>query len=1706
MRYLFFLLFSIQFLFSDPYITAITENDPSTFVDGVSMITGDFYLGEEDYVVAGAEPISSRRFYLSRGGFFEGMPHLHAIFVMGPEQRKLLVNEPNGTLVEYEIDCEGKKYYDGPYYEIGDTFYHKKRSKFFRPNKFLTEAPGVSNTASGAMSAKTLLKNQAIVFDAKKDPKGKSFTLHAADGTIRHYSNDLGQEKEGCVVTGLEEGKPKVSKKFYDSYSYRLDYEQLPNGHCRCYEYDSKNQFVGIRTTNLKKDKTFAHILGSARRANDASHTFQGSDGRQLRRFYNKALKSVVSPELPNQEFTYEKDTDDRPLLQSISLPCGRKIAVQYETSSKRRVAALLAPLGKGDTLIPYYTFSYSFKQNTSSATDIFGNRTAYFWDKGCRIKKIDHFLGEDTLHSSESCVWEDAKLRCRAFYDENRVPLCARTFEYDDRGNILVETFWGNLSGQGSPLQIDDKGFPTGAKVERAVTKSRYSQDGRDLLLRREEPSGLITEYTYLPTAQLPTARFLLDGEKLFSRTFYEYDEDFVLVREATDNGISRDPDNISEVTVRTIRQITPRQEAPYIGLPDWIEERYWDGTKELLLQKVQLHYTRGALVERKDVSDADQKLRYTLTYQYSDKGLLEEETNALGQVAMRRYDEIGNMVFFKDFGGLETTYAYNCLNVLETKTEKGADGLQRTFLYSYDHKQRLKTETDEFGNVTSYNYNLFGHRTETLYADGALSQTKHDAAGNEVLKTDAKGHKTSIVYNAWKKPIQIQHPDGAVEAFLYNLDGTLKESTDAQGVKTEYRYDVLGQILEKKTLSAVETYIYDGSRLLSHTDAEGTTTTIGYDGAGRKVAEETSGERVEFAYDKLGRIAHKTEGDLVTFFQYDLLGRLKEERQGDVRLVQYDYDTAGNRKEITRFIGDETCKEQSAYDSFKRLIKQVDAMGHVTKIDYDPVINQKVQTDPLGLQTIETFDNRGRLASLEKKKDGKSLLLEEFKYDLNGNKKWQCDTLETRQVVTQWHYNSRDRLERQVEGNDLKTTTYSYCPCGERKQVCKPDGITLDYEYNKLGQLVLLTSSDGTVRHEMTYDLRGNPLTFDGITRTLDPRGRVASEIFPQGFLTITDYDKRGRKKVSTFGMVKVVYEYGQLDLESVTCGSLVHSYKEYDLSGNLLQEELLGGLGRATYEYDALSRNRQIQAPAFSQEVLEFDAVGNIRRMEVRGAERSYTYDPLYQLASESGMFAHDYTYDALHNRIQKDGESFQINALNQLEGIFEYDLNGNPLQVDGLKLTYDALDRLIRVEGKEFVKTCTYDYLNRCLSKTTNGKTVYFLYQGQNEIGSLNIGLELQELRLFGATPHAEIGAAVAIWLRGGWYAPIHDLQGNVATLLPLGKGKPTQYSYGAFGEEKIEGDAPNPWRFSSKRTDEDTGLVNYGRRYYLPKYGRWLNCDPLGFTAGANLYAFVSNDPLTTLDEYGLTDEPGALYTGFAAGCHSLGSRVLLDKGRFFCSLPYYLESGINLATGREALLTQGWHDSQSKFFSRVEEGLHSIVPIDKEGARYQTYRNRFDTAFMFVDAARLGISAIEKGAQRLGAIASKEMGAGARQAQNVQSVVQKLSTSTVPTKFKPFNERNFRENLIRLTGIDPGRSVHAHHVFPQQYRERFFEMGVNIDDPKYLAWWGKGHLPNAKAYNKEWKEFMWDRPEPTMDQILQEGKRLMSEHGIKTNF
>lgn len=131
--------------------------------------------------------------------------------------------------------------------------------------------------------------------------------------------------------------------------------------------------------------------------------------------------------------------------------------------------------------------------------------------------------------------------------------------------------------------------------------------------------------------------------------------------------------------------------------------------------------------------------------------------------------------------------------------------------------------------------------------------------------------------------------------------------------------------------------------------------------------------------------------------------------------------------------------------------------------------------------------------------------------------------------------------------------------------------------------------------------------------------------------------------------------------------------------------------------------------------------------------------------------------------------------------------------------------------------------------------------------------------LVELRVLGVGIQGDVGAAVAIELKNKAFAPIHDHRGSIVCLVAADQsGVIESYRYGAFGQELSSAQPLSPWRFSSKRVDDETGLVFFGKRYYDPMVGQWLTPDPLGTADGPNRYAFVHNNPMNlTIRQGGL---------------------------------------------------------------------------------------------------------------------------------------------------------------------------------------------------------------------------------------------------------
>ena len=134
---------------------------------------------------------------------------------------------------------------------------------------------------------------------------------------------------------------------------------------------------------------------------------------------------------------------------------------------------------------------------------------------------------------------------------------------------------------------------------------------------------------------------------------------------------------------------------------------------------------------------------------------------------------------------------------------------------------------------------------------------------------------------------------------------------------------------------------------------------------------------------------------------------------------------------------------------------------------------------------------------------------------------------------------------------------------------------------------------------------------------------------------------------------------------------------------------------------------------------------------------------------------------------------------------------------------------------------------------------------------------------------------------------------HDGNGNVILLADAASGIATaEYEYSPFGKVvRATGSMAlvNPFRFSTKYQDDETGFNYYGLRFYNPDTGRWLNRDPIEEDGGINVYGFVNNQPTMLVDGDGRIP-PIVIVIGIGLGAAGAGCKN--DR-----ELPAYPEPG-----------------------------------------------------------------------------------------------------------------------------------------------------------------------------------------------------------------
>jgi RHS repeat-associated protein len=804
---------------------------------------------------------------------------------------------------------------------------------------------------------------------------------------------------------------------------------------------------------------------------------------------------------------------------------------------------------------------------------------------------------------------------------------------------------------------------------------------------------------------------------------------------------------------------------------------------------------------------------------------------------------------------------------------------------------------EFNESGNLV-FARSLNAGEHQYRYEDNKLVEHVNPLGGRIFYWYDKQGrcirtsrddgtHKRFIVWNKVESSVSIEDSRGATWTYKIGPNNTILSEVDPLGRSVQHSYDENGNLqFSARSSAPYAMSLFFPERRFLFAQKGPLLSTFSFDVKGRLVeSTKESGVGWSYKYDQVSnRIEAVNSLNAIWKFAYDPdgwlyqaidpLGHVLKRIRPDPLSVEYVDDIGLNAS--------------LQYDWSDRLVKTSDGMGHQTRyiysdsnlpvsviysddssaaFSYDAMGNMTIWREEGGNETRFTYDRFGTPISVMNAAGRQGF----FQYDTEGN--LLAITNFKNEVAT---------FEHNLVGECTKITLF--------------DGRTYSYERDQLGA------------PSVVMDSHQNPI----LAVNRDEYGRIIKKIHSEDWEAHYEWGEHNQLLSARTPMSSTTFEWTpELRLSAEKCDNFEVRY-EYDMIGNCIA--LTTGDGRRIeYGWDARKRLifindvdkaqynffysddnliRKIVAPHVIQE-FEFDKRQRATRRTVLSrntnkaiADRKYKYNESGRLIEVEDLYLGllQYIYD-------KVGAVIRINS--SLDGhseLYEYDQNHNLVfsSTSGY-IEYGAGDCLARCGGREFsynnfgaVSTITYENQRWKLGYNPQGELVNIgLSDGRNiEYKYDSLGRRLSKKDTLATTKFYWSQMAL-LEEKGSFERKTYLFMPG--TFLPLGMdfgaehftfildqaGTPTEI-IGAEGNVawrghfSLFGDAyrpdiqrvRNPFRFQGQYYDSETGF-HYNRfRYYYPPCGRYLSPDPLGFSAGTNLYRYVIN-PLQLTDPLGL---------------------------------------------------------------------------------------------------------------------------------------------------------------------------------------------------------------------------------------------------------
>jgi RHS repeat-associated protein len=1079
-----------------------------------------------------------------------------------------------------------------------------------------------------------------------------------------------------------------------------------------------------------------------------------------------------------------------------------------------------------------------------------------------------------------------------------------------------------------------------------------------------------------------------------------------------------------------------------------------------------VYFDYHASGLVKAKRQSlNPSCSIAYTL-YEYNPCGYLIEETDPRGYVTYRDYDPLGRV---------------------KSETKEG-----HTTLFSYEAGGLLEILTSPSRAQITRHYTTNGLLKEEIYPDGTKNTIVYDFLGRPILETK-NDIAWEIKYDDVHHQVITTHlKTKDFEVSEFDPRGNLIKFTDTAGYTSEKIYDSLNRLKAEISPSGKQASWTYQDNIVVCTLPSGETTTTQYAG-GRAIKSEISDSR----------------GTLIAVSQsyFDPENDKEEVIEGDERTVTWK-NSFGLPIKIEK--GELTAKHE--YDACGNRIVSIDGDGRVTRQEFDGLgrVDQKYLPDGSVLEFV--YDSDSNLAEYHLPNGN----VWKASYDSMRRKKSE-ELLSSRGSSERWTFSYEDGYLREATDPMQRTHTYLYDLYGRVFQD-NVEGSKRTYTYEPRGFFATVNQTTDIASSWLSNWAYGTQSENSLVERSYDADGNLALESVYLNSNLIQQSKQKWTANSRSLQIGNHVRDffYQNNQLVQISTQHVGVSYS-YDLSGALKSKNTRLSSTTIDYNSSGLPKTVLTRLPEGSyQEQLGWYPSGKIYTYTAPGREQHFSYNERGYLRS-TGSEKYDFDFGSAGTGVRTSAPGWYVpqNGLDDfgriLASVFEktslstgYNAMGEAITHGQKQLSWDPWGRLVKVNDPSFSWEASYDALGRRLQtrytkseeQTLVTNSLYDPEEEFQEIGVQTAGKTFW--KIYG--PDAcdaisdETGASVALM-----HNALRQLTGVISRQGTIYSEKMPL----AYGPLETTPSIPSglisyaqSLSWQSKAQDL-TGFIWMGARYYDSRDGQFLSQDPVSYPVCMDLYAYAHGDPVNYFD-------PDGRYSSYAyqsidpviigaGGLQILGGFTEAGSGVFrgVAGLPAILHGLDNIATGLMQVCTnQPCETLTFQFLQKMNLSPQTASWAEWGLGMGSSALTRGGKGFSFLGS--LFGNPIEKQLLSLEPRAIQQcLNEWTRNAGGIGSRI----TS------------DYRKNLIRYTGFDPGRVAEAHHVLPQKYRSDFVKAGINIDDPKYLVWVEKKlHRAISREYNIEWDKFMYNNKKLTINQVLEKGKKTMSEIGIPTNY